>query len=549
MSELDQEQLDAVRQHYTCDEPDGMVVLAVRMARRTHDAEQRAQRAEAALRWIRDACDVERSQCLCGRPTGVDAIFTHASKALATPPPEKHQAPTIEELHEERNRWRDAALAARHGLILGADDPNDGESAQIALSMIDEAERVSDAHPTPEQTEGEPQLCPTCRQSDQPLAIYYICDGCERAWKEVENGHTDNIYAEPENAGDALERLRDGRDVPMPQSREHAEAMATVGLRYLDDNGGRNQQNGDALAAFDRIVCSARRIGDTALVRQALTTSGVPEEAWRLPEWMRRQWDDTQCAVVGNTCAHELERVLAAAPEAQADDASKRAQEDSILRRAGCCTECGEPTDECVCTPTSEQASGVPYVPDSAVDESVKAYMDFIGSKPDWSAMMIALNTARGYLTTNGSPYIPDEVRRIGEWARWSERYATDPVAVHIHSSYRKQLRKALASAPAVPDGKYTPFLGPFVRLMDAELHANAGKGDRQGWLSMSSDQAMLEIYYHAAKLQKAVRDGDGALIQEHSADVANMSMMLLDLCVGLTDMEDAAAPMHEGSE
>lgn len=83
-------------------------------------------------------------------------------------------------------------------------------------------------------------------------------------------------------------------------------------------------------------------------------------------------------------------------------------------------------------------------------------------------------------------------------------------------------------------DGKYGDVLGPFITLMESELHANAGKGDRPGWLSMSPAVGMLEIYYHTAKLQKAVKDGDIARIREHSADVANMSMMLLDICGGL---------------
>jgi len=83
-------------------------------------------------------------------------------------------------------------------------------------------------------------------------------------------------------------------------------------------------------------------------------------------------------------------------------------------------------------------------------------------------------------------------------------------------------------------DGKYGEVLAPFVALMEAELHANAGKGDRPGWLSMTPAVGMLEIYYHTAKLQKAVKDGDIERIREHAADVANMSMMMLDICGGL---------------
>ena len=99
--------------------------------------------------------------------------------------------------------------------------------------------------------------------------------------------------------------------------------------------------------------------------------------------------------------------------------------------------------------------------------------------------------------------------------------------------------------ATAVIDAKYDDVLLPFARLMANELHANAGKGDRPGWLQMSAAVAMLEIYHHAAKLQKAVKDGGGDAIREHAADVANMAMMLLDVCGGL-DMTEQRQPQVE---
>ncbi|MDP2369364.1 hypothetical protein [Rhodoferax sp.] len=86
--------------------------------------------------------------------------------------------------------------------------------------------------------------------------------------------------------------------------------------------------------------------------------------------------------------------------------------------------------------------------------------------------------------------------------------------------------------------GKYDDVLRPFVSLMERELHANTGKGDRPGWLSMSADEVLLEIYYHVAKLQKAIRNNDGPRIQEHAADVANMAMMALDVCGGIAILE-----------
>ncbi len=90
--------------------------------------------------------------------------------------------------------------------------------------------------------------------------------------------------------------------------------------------------------------------------------------------------------------------------------------------------------------------------------------------------------------------------------------------------------------------GKYDDVLLPFLKSMEHELRANAGKGDRPGWLQMDRRTALLEIYYHLAKLQKATKDNDAAGIVEYAADVANMSMMLVDVC-GLL----AAAPGKEG--
>lgn len=80
-------------------------------------------------------------------------------------------------------------------------------------------------------------------------------------------------------------------------------------------------------------------------------------------------------------------------------------------------------------------------------------------------------------------------------------------------------------------ESKYDEVLRPFLAMMENELHANAGKGDRPGWLQMDRKTALLEIYYHLGKLQKAVKNDDLTGIVEYAADVANMSMMLVDVC------------------
>jgi hypothetical protein len=78
---------------------------------------------------------------------------------------------------------------------------------------------------------------------------------------------------------------------------------------------------------------------------------------------------------------------------------------------------------------------------------------------------------------------------------------------------------------------KYDDTLMPFLKMMRNELHANAGKGDRPAWLQMTPGECLLEIYYHLGKLQKGVKDNDRLWIKEYTADVANMAMMLADIC------------------
>lgn len=110
------------------------------------------------------------------------------------------------------------------------------------------------------------------------------------------------------------------------------------------------------------------------------------------------------------------------------------------------------------------------------------------------------------------------------------------------------QMHDSRISDGAQPE-KYDDTLLPFLALMRRELHANSKKGDRPGWLSMSKDTALLEIYWHTAKLSAAVKNGDDAAIAEHSADVANMAMMLLDVCGGLTaTTPDAGNPASAGA-
>lgn len=110
---------------------------------------------------------------------------------------------------------------------------------------------------------------------------------------------------------------------------------------------------------------------------------------------------------------------------------------------------------------------------------------------------------------------------------------------LHDFADRTHALRASHGQAPAGAAQKYDETLVPFLALMRRELHANSSKGDRPGWLSMRPDQCLLEIYWHAAKLSAAVKNGDQALIAEHAADVANMAMMQADIA-GLLSLPTA---------
>lgn len=122
------------------------------------------------------------------------------------------------------------------------------------------------------------------------------------------------------------------------------------------------------------------------------------------------------------------------------------------------------------------------------------------------------------------------------------------------HSMSVNALEESLASQTAKPRGnlaaKYDDVLIPFVERMRHELHANSGKGDREGWLSMSPETCLLELFYHMGKLQKAVKDvnpnakgADVCYVAEHAADVANLAMMMVDLFGALVVESGRAAP------
>lgn len=93
---------------------------------------------------------------------------------------------------------------------------------------------------------------------------------------------------------------------------------------------------------------------------------------------------------------------------------------------------------------------------------------------------------------------------------------------------------------------KYAEVLRPFVALMEKELHANSHKGDREGWLQMTEEQALGEIEYHVSKLSKAMTDMNPDCIREYAADVANLCMMLLDIGSQLKAVPTPPQPIYD---
>ena len=81
-----------------------------------------------------------------------------------------------------------------------------------------------------------------------------------------------------------------------------------------------------------------------------------------------------------------------------------------------------------------------------------------------------------------------------------------------------------------------------FGKLMKHELDENFFKGDREKWLNMSKDEALMEIRYHLEKLEVAVEMGDKDKITENATDVANCAMIFLDV-MGYIEPEPERQP------
>jgi len=90
-----------------------------------------------------------------------------------------------------------------------------------------------------------------------------------------------------------------------------------------------------------------------------------------------------------------------------------------------------------------------------------------------------------------------------------------------------------------IPDYQmYDAILPAFQKYMRKELESNYKKGDRSGaggWLQVKENKFWLnELYYHVGKLQSALMSDDIDRVKENTADIANLSMMLLDVKINL---------------
>lgn len=120
-------------------------------------------------------------------------------------------------------------------------------------------------------------------------------------------------------------------------------------------------------------------------------------------------------------------------------------------------------------------------------------------------------------------------------WKTGSITWGYEPDARRHGEQHGVPVVPLYAEQPAPVAQKYDDTLLPFLALMRNELHANAHKGDREGWLRMTLENALDEIRRHADKLIIPVMNHDRAAIREHAADVANCAMMLADIAVDLT--------------
>jgi hypothetical protein len=74
-----------------------------------------------------------------------------------------------------------------------------------------------------------------------------------------------------------------------------------------------------------------------------------------------------------------------------------------------------------------------------------------------------------------------------------------------------------------------------FGRAMAREMRANEHKNAEAGWEAIKPKELVADLTYHAAKLARAVYEGNPTRIIEHAADVGNLAWMTADAAGVLT--------------
>ncbi|WP_443190963.1 hypothetical protein [Pseudomonas indica] len=223
--------------------------------------------------------------------------------------------------------------------------------------------------------------------------------------------------------------------------------------------------------------------------------------------------------------------MLAAAPQPPVQPPLSRCSDYPNCPNLCCYGECSRdnsvPYDQ---QPLVQQASCPHGVDDGACKECHVEQAPAQDELPEH--IVNALHFSRSFATAKSNIGLTEKEHILG-LAKLLEKTARELVEA-----------RSTSPAQAAPQPqKYDDVLMPFLAMMRAELHANAGKGDRPGWLQMDVKDALLEIFYHMGKLQKAAKKGDIGGIREYSADVANMAMMLADVCGVLPEQALETAP------
>lgn len=75
---------------------------------------------------------------------------------------------------------------------------------------------------------------------------------------------------------------------------------------------------------------------------------------------------------------------------------------------------------------------------------------------------------------------------------------------------------------------KWNDEVREFAKLMLGEMQANDHKSDRYNFRTASPKELLGDCLLHAGKLAIALKEQDHIHVQEHTADVANIAMMIL---------------------